>query len=148
MSGRQERRRSGADPIANDRRRARKRYEIPPDAACALCGVTTPEALARVNRKVLDGHHVSAETNDPDLFVPLCKNCHAVVTAAQLDAGVDLEHRPRTVLEREAGAARSEAVLFRAFADARERRADQLSVLEHRLDRRYPKWRELPEAQR
>lgn len=101
-----------------------------------------------VRRSLLDAHHPSGDVNDPDFVVPLCKNCHAIESARELDAGIDLRHRTRTVLELAAGAARSRAVFHRGLADAEERNADELATLEERLDRRYPKWRDLPEAHR
>jgi len=37
--------------------------------------------------------------HEPDLTVPVCRNCHARLSAAQTDDGVHLEPQP-TVLER------------------------------------------------
>ncbi len=140
-------RRAGPNPIANDRRRARKRSKLPPDAACILCGITAPEVLIPVLRSFIDGDHVSGDANDPDLVVPLCKNCHAIRTAHQHDEGVDLSHTgDRSVLTRQAGARQSRAALFRDLAEAEEREAVQRIALEEALDHKDPSWRDLPEA--
>jgi hypothetical protein len=141
------RERSGRDPIAADRRRARKARKLPPDAACAFCGITTPEVLLAVGRSLLDGDHVSGEANDPDLVISLCKNDHAIRSAHQHDEGVDLAHDDgRSVLARQAAALQSEAAFHRDYADAQERRATQLLELEKAFDRKDPNWRDLPEA--
>lgn len=139
---------SEPDPISNDRRRARRRHLFPPGTACGLCGETAPEALVEGGRDAIEAHHVSGETNDPGLMVALCRNCHAVVTERARDAEIDLRHRERDVLERQAGASLSDAVFLRALADAMEQRAAQLTALRDGLDRRYPKWHSLPEAWR
>ena len=137
----------GPSPINADRRRARKLRDLPPDAACAWCGMTTPEALILAKRSLLELDHASGKANDPDLLVPLCKNCHAVRTAHQHDQRVDLDHGDgRSVLARQAGALQSQAAFFRDLADAQERHAEQLVALERALDRERPGWRALPEA--
>jgi len=135
-------------PIANDRRRARKRHELPPDAACVFCGERNPEKLIAVRRSVLDGHHAAGEVNDPDLIVVLCKNHHAVVTALGWDAALELTHRPLSVLARAAGALQSLAVFLQSLAEALLRFASEFRALEAALDRRYPSWRKLPGADR
>jgi len=141
------RKRSGRNPIANDRRRARKAHKLPPDAACTFCGITTPEVLLAAGESLIDGDHFSAEANDPDLVIPLCKNDHAIRTAHQHDEGVDLAHDDgRSVLARHAAALQSEAAFHRDYADAQGRRATQLLTLEEALDQNFPTWRDLPEA--
>ncbi|MFN0153441.1 MAG: hypothetical protein ACKVUT_03600 [Gaiella sp.] len=129
------------DPIKNDRRSARRRQMFPPGTACAICGDTTPEALVRARRPLIEAHHVSARAIDASLLVPLCCKCHLFVTAGQLDAALDFSHGNRSALERAAGALRSQAVFNRALADAQERHADELLTLLDVLDRRYPTWR-------
>jgi hypothetical protein len=139
--------RSGRDPIAADRRRARKRNKLPPDPACVFCGITVPEVLIPAPRSLINADHVSGDANDPDLVAPLCKNCHAIRTAHQHDAGADLAHGDdRSVLARQAAAAQSQAAFFRDLADARERDASRLLALEGAFDREPPGWRDLKEA--
>jgi hypothetical protein len=147
MSGAKTRRVTGPDPIAADRRRARKRNVLPPDAACARCGISAIEVLLSAPQSLLEGDHVSGEANDPDLIVWLCRNCHAIRTAHQHDAGAVLAHGgDRSVLARQAAAAQSQATFFRDLADARERDARCLVALEEAFDRGLPGWRDLEEA--
>jgi hypothetical protein len=140
----------GPNPIANDRRAARREHTLGEDAACAFCGERTPETLISVSRTTLEEqHHVSGRTNDSDLTVLLCRNCHALVTEGQLRLGVDLRRdTQRTVLERQEGALISQAAFDRARADAEQRQARQLAALVVRLDRERPDWREWPEARK
>src|SRR5262245_49744934 len=77
------------DPVRSDARRARHLRKLGPDAACALCGVMTPEVLIVAKRTVLEAHHACGRAHDPDLTIPLCRNCHAVQTEGQRMAGVD-----------------------------------------------------------
>jgi hypothetical protein len=139
---------SEPDPIKNDRRRNRRSRKLPPDAACLLCGKTTPEALLLAKRSLLESHHVVAEANDPDLEVPLCRDCHAEITEGMLSAGVDHRHeRVRTVPEVLVSIFRALASFFRALADACDKWAGQLLELISALDDHDPCWRELPGAQ-
>lgn len=136
------------NPIANDRRRARKRHQLPEDAACAFCGERNPDALRPFRRTTTEAHHPAGEANDPDLVVALCMTHHAIVTALGWDAALDLTRRPVTVLARAAGALQSLAVFLQALAEALLRLARELLALEAGLDRRLPSWRKLPEAGR
>jgi 5-methylcytosine-specific restriction endonuclease McrA len=141
------RRAHGPDPIANDRRAARRKHALGPDAACALCGEQTPETLSRISHTTLEEHHASGRANDPDLTVVLCRNCHARVTEAQLRLGVDLHHRERrTLLELTEAALLSLAAFDRARADAEQKQAAKHRAFEARLDRDCPGWRDWPEA--
>ena len=135
-------------PIANARRRTRKRHEFPADAACVFCGERNPDALQALRRTIMEAHHAAGEVNDPDLVGPLCTTHHAIVTALGWDAALDLTHRPLSVLARAAGALHSLAVFLHALAEALLRFASELAALEAALDRRYPSWRKLPEADR
>jgi len=148
MSERKQSRRTGPDPIANDRRRARKRHRLPADAACTFCGERNPDALVAVKRSVLDGHHALAKVNDPDVIAVVCRTHHAIVTAIGWDAALELMHAPASVLARAAGALQSLAVFLQALAEALLRVAAELVAFESALDRRYPTWRKLPEADR
>ncbi len=129
-----------SNPINADRRRARKRVALAPDAACTRCGIAIPE--------VLEAHHVSGDAGDPSLTTWFCANCHKVLTAHQHDAGVDLRHDElRSVLGRAAAASHNQAVLFHDLVESRERDARRLTALEAALDRAHPDWRKLPEAE-
>ena len=78
------------DPIRTDARRARRVRALAPDAACVLCCVTTLEALIAADRTLLEAHHACGRANDPALTVPVCRNCHAVLTEGQRAAGASL----------------------------------------------------------
>jgi hypothetical protein len=143
------RRARGADPIANDGRAQRRKHALGPDAACALCGERTPEALSRVGRTILEEHHGAGRANDPDLTVVLCRNCHARVTEDQRRLGVDLRHDlQRTVPELIEGALLSLAAFDRARAEAAARLARRLREHESWLDRECPGWRDRFESGR
>jgi hypothetical protein len=134
------------DPIKNDRRRARKQLKLPADAVCVLCGETTPAVLLRVERTVLDGHHPLGEGIAPELTVPLCRNCHAVQTQAQLDVGVALRRQRRALPEVVASVLCALGVFLKALGDRLLRWGKQLNDLVSAFDRDLPGWRELPEA--
>lgn len=73
------------DPIAADRRRARRSHKVGENAACVLCGTTNPDALTLRAATLLEAQHVLGEQAAPEAVVALCRNCHAVATAAQHD---------------------------------------------------------------
>ena len=134
------------DPIRTDARRARRARLLGPGAACMRCGLATPETLIAADRSILQGHHVCGRANDDGLTVPVCRNCHAILTEGQRAAGATLTEPP-TVLHQIAAA----LVSFFAFlADLAERGmawAGALSALSAELDDAYPAWRSLPSAQ-
>lgn len=132
------------DPIRTDARRTRRACRFGPDAACARCGLTTPETLTAVDRSILEAHHVCGRAND-GLTVPVCRNCHAVLTEGQRAAGATFA-APPTVLHQIAAALAS---FFAFLADLAERGmawAGALSALSAELDDAYPAWRSLPSA--
>lgn len=116
-------------PIENDARKAARGRRIA-GSACALCGLTDPDVLVAVDRTLLEFHHVAGVANDPAAGAWLCRNCHALVTEAQRDFGVDLRHdEDRASLERLEAALRSLASFFVLLADRLVAWAD--SVSEH-----------------
>ncbi len=126
--------------VRSELRRARKRSRLPVGAVCTYCGERRPDAL-------LDAHHVVGRALDPDLVVVLCRNCHAVETAGQLDRRLfERIRQADTVLDRAALWARELATFHRREADSLERHASGLERLIAGLDRAYPAWRQLPEA--
>jgi hypothetical protein len=141
------RRRPGPEPIASERRRARRRAKLPPDAACTYCGWQTPDALLQVGVGLVQGDHVDGAAHHPTLIAPLCPNHHAVRTEGQRRLGVDL-HRDdgRSLLETRAAGLRSRVAFHRDLAWAEAEEADRLAALAAALDERFPGWRELPEA--
>jgi len=134
------------DPIRTDARNAARDRRHGSDAACGLCGYRNPDALVRVNRTLLEAHHVFGRANDAELTVPLCRNCHAETTEAQLAAGVRFS-QPPTLLHQLASALASLAGLLVALGDRFAFWAAALAALLGKLDHEMPAWRSWPEAQ-
>lgn len=134
------------DPIANDVRKQVQARRLPPDAACAVCGVTEPEILrtAKVSRHLLEAHHVAGQSNDKELKVPLCLNHHAIATAAQRDVGALPPGKPNSPLEAMEIALRSLGTFFDQLAQACFRWATQLGQVVTSLDHAFPAWRTIP----
>jgi hypothetical protein len=83
------------DHIAKSRRKQRRTAALPFDAACVTCGVSTIEMLVKgstVPVSLLEDHHVFGAAHHP-LTCPLCRNHHAVVTAAQRNEGAILQQQ-------------------------------------------------------
>jgi hypothetical protein len=135
-----------ANPIRNDARKARRSRLLGPDAACVRCGLTNQECLIPTKRSLFEAHHVAGNAHDDRLTVPLCRNCHAVLTEGQRDAGVDFLPQP-TVLHRIAAALASLAVFFADLAATCLRWSTQLGLLVDGFDAEFPAWRTLAAAQ-
>lgn len=134
-----------ANPIATSGRRARREQRFGLNAACVRCGITTPETLVPLKRRFLEDHHVCGQANDAALTVPVCRNCHAVLTERQQAAGVTFTPPP-TILHQIAAALVS---LFAMLHDLCERGmnwVEAVSRLIQDLDSAYPAWRQLPNA--
>src|SRR4051812_8075025 len=86
------------DPMTKRSRRHRKRQKLGPAAQCILCGLASPEGLMPVSRSWLELHHPLGFAHEPDLTVVVCRTCHAVLSAGQVDDGVPLRPQ-KTVLE-------------------------------------------------
>lgn len=115
------------DPIRTDSRIARRARRLGQNMACVLCGVTDPPALVRVNRPLLEAHHVAGRANDGALTVAVCRNCHAVLTEGQLAGGVDLRPRAdRATPEAVAAALDGLSAFFAALSLSLARWADLL----------------------
>lgn len=133
------------DPIQNDARRARRERALGPNAACALCGVTSPESLIRVNRSLLEAHHVVTQAHDDALTLPVCRNCHALLTEAQLRHAVTFQQCP-TIPERIAAILTALSAFFHTLGDTFAAWAASLTAFIGALDAHYPAWREMPGA--
>lgn len=132
-------------PMATAARQAQRERRFGTDAACVRCGIATPETLVPLKRRFLEDHHACGRANDGTLTVPVCRNCHAILTERQQAAGVTFE-MPATILHQVAAALAS---LFAFLFDLCERGiawAHALSNLASDLDTAYPAWRELPSA--
>lgn len=134
-----------ANPITSASRRTRRAQRFGTDGACARCGVSEPRVLVPIRKRLLEAHHVCGRAHDDELTVPVCRNCHALLTDAQLAAGVQLEPPP-TILHQVAAALAS---LFSLLHELSERGLDwvrQLELLATDLDSTYPGWRDLRSA--
>jgi hypothetical protein len=87
------------DSLGAASRRYRRRQTFEPDARCVGCGEANPTILIRVKRTIFERHHPLGKQHAPKLTVVVCRNCHAKLSAAQVDDDVPLEAQP-TVLER------------------------------------------------
>ena len=130
-------------PIKADRRRARKRAKLPPNATCCICGETDPE--------VLEVQHVLGEEAEPDVTTVMCRNDHARQTGAQHDQKVlplpGPARRRDTIVEVVERILRGLAVFAHALAQALIGYADGLRALVTGLDLDHPDWREKGWAQ-
>jgi hypothetical protein len=103
------------------------------------------ETLIPVRRRFLDDHHVCGRANDDALTVPVCRNCHAILTEGQRTAGLDFG-TPPTLLHQLAAIL---VGLFTFLHDLSTRGLiwiDGLRAFIAALDRNYPAWRQMPEA--
>lgn len=133
------------NPMKTAARRARRANRFEAHAACVRCGITTLETLVPLKRRFLEDHHVCGQANDAALTVPVCRNCHAVLTERQQAAGVTFA-TPPTILHQIAAALES---LFAFLYELCERGMGwvaALSGLIEDLDSVYPEWRRLPHA--
>lgn len=78
-------------PIQNDARRTARRKKLGPDAVCILCGQPQLETLVPVARSLLEAHHVLGKEHNGKVTVPLCRNCHAIVTEKLQQVGASME---------------------------------------------------------
>jgi hypothetical protein len=93
-------------------------------------------------RLSLEDHHLFGRDLDPDLTVPLCRNCHAAVHALLRDVGVDFRRLEMpTVLHRVLAMLRILAAFFQQLATSLSHEADRLALLIGRLDLELPDWR-------
>jgi hypothetical protein len=132
------------DPISTERRRSNRARRLGPNAACALCGETNPDALSLQRRSVLEVHHVAGRANDEELTVVVCLNHHGRLSAAQHDAGVFRDPTAGSVLGRVINAIRSLATFAELLPDFLHRVASVLEQLVELLDASLPQWRTLP----
>jgi hypothetical protein len=91
-------------------------------------------------RSWFEDHHVLGEEHEPSLTVPVCRNCHALLSAAQLDDVVPLVPQP-TLLERLIAVFQAFVSFLRALADILLEWALRGSRVLAGLDTDYPDWR-------
>lgn len=137
-----------AHALERDVRKALRARRLGADEACVLCGKQSPDCLLRARRSLLEEHHLAGVATDRALLVTLCRNCHAIVTEGQRDAGLDLTRdRSRTLLDSVEAILRGAALFFALLAARLEQWAEKLNGLIGALDVGYPGWRSLQEAQ-
>lgn len=133
------------DPLGSIGRKYRRRRKLGPDTRCIGCGASNPTILIRVNRTLFDHHHFFGEQHVPDATVPVCRNCHAILSAAQLDDGVPLEAQP-TVLERLIAIFQAFVSFLGALSEALLEWVAKGVAFVLGLDTDYPDWRAKPWA--
>lgn len=106
-----------------------------------MCGCTTPEALTLVDRTIIERHHVAGRAHDGALTVPVCRNCHRVLTEGQRRAGVDFAPQP-TMPERLAAAFLSLGAFLCQLGEAVQAWARWVLGFLAGLDGYAPGWRE------
>ena len=133
------------DPLGPSARRHRQRQRLGPDARCIGCGASDPTVLIQVRRKSFEFHHPLGEAHVPDLTVIVCRNCHAIFSARQVDDGVPLTSQS-TVLERILAAFEALISFLPALAENLTELVDRGRAFLAGLDRAYPEWRNQPWA--
>lgn len=126
-------------------RAARRARRFGADAVCVLCGFSNPIALILVSRTLLEEHHVYGANNDDNTRVPLCRNCHALVTEGIQATGATMR-KQRSLFEQLAETNLISAVFYRAAAESAENMAAQFETRIARLDRKCPDWRAIVES--
>jgi hypothetical protein len=101
-------------------------------SVCAFCSYEGPVILVTLKwikahgtaKKFLEDHHPRGRNHDPDLKIPLCRNCHGECTEGLRRAGVSMRSK-RNESERIALTLEAQAAFFEDFAKAQRRIADR-----------------------
>jgi hypothetical protein len=83
--------------------------------------------------------------NNDEARVPVCRNCHELLSEACRDLGADMS-RQRSILETVAEILRIRSVFERASADMQIEMALNLDKLVEALDTHCPNWRSICET--
>lgn len=135
------------DPLQDIYRQAAREQRLGPDAVCVLCGESEYPALTPANRRLLEDHHLAGKIHDKRLTVPLCRNCHAMITEGQLSEGMDLQGKEgQTLLHKVRAVLLGLGIFFMMLGEHLLDFAEQLSKFIFGLDRDCPAWRDMPEA--
>jgi hypothetical protein len=117
-------------------RRIQKLGGVP--SVCAFCGYAGRVILVTLKwleahrvpipKELLEKHHPGGKNHQPNLTIPLCRNCHAECTENLLRAGVSMR---RAVSERESIALslEAEALFFEDYAKAQRQKAARVRGL-------------------
>jgi hypothetical protein len=133
------------DPMGASGRKHRRRRKLGPDARCIGCGVANPTLLVAVKRTWFEHHHPLGEQHESRLTVPVCRNCHALLSAAQVDDGVPLVSQP-TLLERLIAIFQAFVSFLAALVKILLEWASRGRRVVAGLDADYPDWRTKPWA--
>jgi hypothetical protein len=126
-------------------RRHRRRLKLGAKPICVFDGETAPEALRPADRAWLEAHHVFGFAHDPDSVLCLCLNCHAKVSAGQVDDRVPLR-KQGTELERQHAMLLAWASFLRRLVEALLDWAERLQAVIAGLDADFADWRDTPWA--
>lgn len=91
-------------------------------------------------------HHILGRNVDPNLKMLSCVLCHRRLHIRGQDAGADLQ-KPSTTLHAFAATAAMLGSLFIEVGETLCRDSELLNDMIAGLDREFPKWRQLPEAE-
>ena len=133
------------DPLGAPGRKHRRRQKLGTEARCLGCGTADPTTLTHIHRTLFERHHPLGEAHAPALTVTVCRNCHAQLSAIQLDDGVPLEPQP-TVLERLVAVFQAFVSFLRGLAEVLLEWALRGMGLIVGMDADYPDWRAKPWA--
>ena len=121
--------------IAARRERGRRRRKVDRNAACAVCGETSPEGL-----RLIEWHHTDREGNDQTLIIPVCLTHHRILSMRSPSGTAPLS-TSRPVPDKVLSILKERAVFFAALAEADTRRAAEFEHFLKWLDEQYPGWR-------
>jgi hypothetical protein len=110
-----------------------------------MCGLIDLTCLVDVKASLLEAHHALGRAHAPDLTIPVCRNCHAVLSAAQLDDEVPLAPQPN-LLARLLAVVAALGSLLRMLAEALLAWAAKGRQFVAGLDTDFPTWRAKPWA--
>ena len=127
------------DPVSAGARKHRRRQRIGFDARCSLCGISDPTVLVESKRSFFEAHHVLGEAHVPHLTTTVCRNCHARLSAGQLDDGVPLTAQS-TLLERLLAIVLALGALLRALGEELLSWAPAGERFVEGLNTHYPTW--------
>ncbi len=100
---------------------------------CAFCSYEGPVIPVTIRwlkahgvpKKLLEDHHPRGRKHDPELTIPLCRNCHWQCTEGLLREGISMRFE-RDQRERIAISLEAQAAFFEDFAKAQRRLADRV----------------------
>jgi len=128
-------------PNATALREARRLQELGDmQSVCAFCGYEGLVICAMVRwlkvhgvrrrflKKILEDHHPHGKKHDPELTIPLCRNCHGECTEGLLRENVSMRFE-RNPCERTARTLEAQAAFFEDFAKAQRRLAGRVRRL-------------------